>query len=401
MTDLAGGHSTATLYEASKLDCVCQAALRAAWPGARLAGPAFTVRGVGGDNLALHHAVLAAPPGSVLVADLQVAAHGHWGEILAVAAQLRGIVGLVIDGGVRDVDELARMQFPVFARTITVRGTSKDHLGDFNVPVHIGGIVVHPGDLIVGDADGVSPCPTMQSLRSLRARISVSVMSTGSLTRYVRAPPLPTCTTCAAATTHPHRAHDHESRPHFLDRRPRQRVTGCGGRRHQPGRGRTRRPYPVAHRRRRRARTSRHRQPPLRIGSWPAGAAPGDRRPTVRIAALPMGQPRRAYLDGAKHALYLALCAILDAGDRVIVTQPAWPGHRGVAAAAGGAVSCAVTSIQTGFLVTPEALEAAWRPRTKAVIIDEPIEPDGRRLLRRPLEGNHRVGATPWSVANH
>ena len=159
MTDLAGGHSTATLYEASKLDCVCQAALRAAWPGARLAGPAFTVRGVGGDNLALHHAVLAAPPGSVLVADLQVAAHGHWGEILAVAAQLRGIVGLVIDGGVRDVDELARMQFPVFARTITVRGTSKDHLGDFNVPVHIGGIVVHPGDLIVGDADGVIALP--------------------------------------------------------------------------------------------------------------------------------------------------------------------------------------------------------------------------------------------------
>lgn len=80
---------------------------------------------------------------------------------------------------------------------------------------------------------------------------------------------------------------------------------------------------------------------------------------------------------GAKHALYLALCAILDAGDRVIVTQPAWPGHRGVVAAAGGAVSCAVTSIQTGFLVTPEALEAAWRPRTKAVIIASPSNPTG------------------------
>jgi 4-hydroxy-4-methyl-2-oxoglutarate aldolase len=160
MNDHAGGHSTATLYEASKLDCACDPALRAAWPGARLAGPAFTIRGMGGDNLALHHAVLAAPRGCVLVADLDGAAHGHWGEILAVAAQHRGITGLVIDGGVRDVDELARIGFPVFARTITVRGTSKDHPGDFNVPVRVGGIIVRPGDLIVGDADGVIALPS-------------------------------------------------------------------------------------------------------------------------------------------------------------------------------------------------------------------------------------------------
>jgi 4-hydroxy-4-methyl-2-oxoglutarate aldolase len=160
MSDPAGGHSTATLYEASRLDCVCDPALNAAWPGARVAGPAFTIRGVGGDNLALHHAVLAAPPGCVLVADLGGAAHGHWGEILAVAAQQRGIAGLVIDGGVRDVDGLARMGFPVFARAITVRGTSKDHPGDFNVPVRIGGVIVHSGDLVVGDADGVIALPS-------------------------------------------------------------------------------------------------------------------------------------------------------------------------------------------------------------------------------------------------
>lgn len=159
MSDAAGGHGTATLYESSKLECACDSGLRAAWPGARIAGPAFTIRGMGGDNLALHQAVLAAPAGSVLVADLQGAAHGHWGEILAVAAQQRGIAGLVIDGGVRDVDELARRQFPVFARTITVRGTSKDHPGDFNIPVYIGGVVVLPTDLIVGDADGVISLP--------------------------------------------------------------------------------------------------------------------------------------------------------------------------------------------------------------------------------------------------
>lgn|SRR5262245_26141929 len=159
MNHPVGGHGVATLYEASRQNCVCDPGLHAAWPGARVAGPAFTIRGVGGDNLALHRAVLAAPAGSVLVADLQGAAHGHWGEILAVAAQHRGITGLVIDGGVRDVDELARIQFPVFARIITVRGTSKDHPGDFNVPVCIGGIVVQPEDVIVGDADGVIALP--------------------------------------------------------------------------------------------------------------------------------------------------------------------------------------------------------------------------------------------------
>ena len=134
MNDPAGGHSAATLYEASKLPCACDPGIRAAWPGARVAGPAFTVRGIGGDNLALHNAVLAAPAGSVLVADMQGAAHGHWGEVLAVAAQHRGIAGLVIDGGVRDIDEMAAMDFPVFSRSVTVVGTVKDYPGDLRSP---------------------------------------------------------------------------------------------------------------------------------------------------------------------------------------------------------------------------------------------------------------------------
>lgn len=159
MIDAAGGHSTATLYEASGLDCACDPGLRAAWPGARVAGPAFTVRGIGGDNLALHHAVLAAPAGSVLVIDLQGAAHGHWGEILAVAAQQRGVLGIVVDGGIRDVGELARLAFPVFSRSVSVVGTTKQHSGDFGSPVRVGGIVVRPRDLVVGDTDGVVVLP--------------------------------------------------------------------------------------------------------------------------------------------------------------------------------------------------------------------------------------------------
>ena len=71
MNTPAGGHSAATLYEASKLPCACDPGIKPAWQGARVAGPAFTVRGIGGDNLALHNAVLAAPAGSVLVADMQ------------------------------------------------------------------------------------------------------------------------------------------------------------------------------------------------------------------------------------------------------------------------------------------------------------------------------------------
>ncbi|MFJ9708815.1 RraA family protein [Streptomyces sp. NPDC101234] len=160
MTDAARGHSTATLYESSAATArACGPELRAAWPAARVAGPAFTVQGIGGDNLALHRAVAQAPAGSVLVADLQGARHGHWGEILAVAAQQRGILGLVVDGGVRDTAEQASLDFPVFARHITVVGTGKDHPGHLDVPVRVGGAVVHPGDLVVGDADGVIVVP--------------------------------------------------------------------------------------------------------------------------------------------------------------------------------------------------------------------------------------------------
>lgn len=159
MSSPAGGHSAATLYEAAKLPCACDPGLRAAWPGAKVAGPAFTVRGIGGDNLALHNAVLAAPAGSVLVVDLQGAAYGHWGEVLAVAAQHRGIAGLVIDGGVRDSEEMGAMNFPVFSRHVTVVGTVKDYAGDLRSPVRVGGIVVRTGDLIVGDADGVVVLP--------------------------------------------------------------------------------------------------------------------------------------------------------------------------------------------------------------------------------------------------
>ena len=103
------------------------------------------------------------------------AARGHRGEILAVAAQQRGILGLVVDGGVRDVAQLAALGFPVFARQITVVGTGKEHPGRFQAPVRIGGVVVRSGDLVVGDADGVVVVPAaavQETLDEADARVA-------------------------------------------------------------------------------------------------------------------------------------------------------------------------------------------------------------------------------------
>ncbi|MET9793669.1 RraA family protein [Streptomyces canus] len=165
--DLARGHSTATLSEASRLPVALSPEIRSLWDGARLCGPAFTVQGAGGDNLALHHAVLQAPPGSVLVADVGGARYGHWGEILTVAAQHRGIAGLLIDGGVRDVTETEKLGFPVFSRNNAIHGTRKDFRGVFGRPVKVGGLTVNTGDLVIGDADGVVALPASDTERIL------------------------------------------------------------------------------------------------------------------------------------------------------------------------------------------------------------------------------------------
>lgn len=161
-TDPARGHATATLLEASGQRIDLDPSLRTLWPGARLVGPAFTVQGAAGDNLALHHAVAAAPAGSVLVADVGGGQHGHWGEVLAVAAQARDLAGLLIDGGARDAAEQQALGFPVFSCNNAILGTRKDFAGVLGVPVVVGGRVVETGDLIVGDIDGVVAIPSAQ-----------------------------------------------------------------------------------------------------------------------------------------------------------------------------------------------------------------------------------------------
>jgi 4-hydroxy-4-methyl-2-oxoglutarate aldolase len=130
--------------------------IRRAWPGARLAAPAYPVRCTPGDNLAIHVAVTKAPEGSALVVDVgDLRDHGYWGEVLTTAAEARGIRGLVIDGGVRDVSALEAHGFPVFCSTIALRGASKEKPGAVNVPIRCGNAAVVRNDWVVGDADGV------------------------------------------------------------------------------------------------------------------------------------------------------------------------------------------------------------------------------------------------------
>jgi 4-hydroxy-4-methyl-2-oxoglutarate aldolase len=152
----------ATLHEAGGRIGVMPSAIKPVAPGMRVCGSAVTVHSPGGDNLWLHRAIYVARPGDVLVVHVSDAHDfGYWGEIMSTAAQVRGLAGLVIDGGVRDGAILAGVGLPVFARGLCIRGTGKDFgaRGWINHPTLFGDLTVHPGDLIVGDTDGVVAIP--------------------------------------------------------------------------------------------------------------------------------------------------------------------------------------------------------------------------------------------------
>lgn len=122
----------------------------------------MTVHGPPGDNLWIHRALDVAQPGDVLVVGVSSSfEHGYWGEVMSTAAKARSLGGLVIDGGVRDATLLAEVGFPVFARRLCIRGTTKDFdaRGWINAPLLIEDITVNPGDLVLGDADGVVVVP--------------------------------------------------------------------------------------------------------------------------------------------------------------------------------------------------------------------------------------------------
>lgn len=149
---------SATLGESGGL--IMAPRISAVWPGASLAAPAYPVRCAPADNLAIHTAVARAPGGSVLVVDVgDVPDRGYWGEVLTTGAEARGLVGLVIDGGVRDTAALAAHRFPVFSATVALRGATKERPGTNGSPVRVGGAEVAAGDWVVGDGDGVVVVP--------------------------------------------------------------------------------------------------------------------------------------------------------------------------------------------------------------------------------------------------
>jgi len=146
----------ATVYEASGRKGFIDNAIRPAARGDRICGPAYTVQCAPGDNLMLHKALQRAPAGSVIVASVGGLYHfGYWGGLMATAAKARGLAGLAIDGCIRDSAEIARMGFPVFCRGFCIRGTVKVTLGLINYPIHFGQETIFPGDLILGDEDGM------------------------------------------------------------------------------------------------------------------------------------------------------------------------------------------------------------------------------------------------------
>jgi 4-hydroxy-4-methyl-2-oxoglutarate aldolase len=150
------GFDPATLYEAAGRRGMVDPSIRPAWPGAKVCGPALTVECPPGDNLMLHQAVSIATPGVVIVAKLGgYLLTGAWGEILTVAAKAKGVTGLIVDGAVRDTEAIAEQDFPVFSRGLAIGSCTKERLGNLNIPMLFGGVHVKPGDIVIGNADGV------------------------------------------------------------------------------------------------------------------------------------------------------------------------------------------------------------------------------------------------------
>lgn len=147
---------TATIHEAQGQKGAIDGRIRPLDPSCRVAGPALTVDCRPSDNLAIHYALTKAKPGDVLVVDAKgFVEAGPWGDVLTLAAQKLGIAGLVINGSVRDASALIEMGFPTFSLGISIKGTNKNQPGRVNVPVTIGDVTINPGDIIVGDRDGL------------------------------------------------------------------------------------------------------------------------------------------------------------------------------------------------------------------------------------------------------
>lgn len=167
-------YGSAVVFDSQQRSGALASQIKPLGRGMRVAGPAFTCVCEPGDNLTLHAALKMAAPGDVLVCDAGGASEqGMFGDVMASCGLGRGLGGLVTDGGVRDRATIVEVGFPVFAANVCMKGTVKEVLGALNEPVVLGGVLVRPGDLVIGDDDGVvvvAAGNTEEVLEACRAR---------------------------------------------------------------------------------------------------------------------------------------------------------------------------------------------------------------------------------------
>ncbi len=156
--------------------------LRPMHKGGKLAGPAFTVKTTPGDNLLVHKALDAAHKGDVIVVDAGgVCENAIIGELMMSRARQRGVAGIVIWGAIRDSAEIAAGTYPVYAAGVTHRGPYKNGPGEINIPINMGGMAVNPGDIIIGDADGLVAVPQEQAERILKSAQAILAKETAAM----------------------------------------------------------------------------------------------------------------------------------------------------------------------------------------------------------------------------